>query len=149
MVYNQDTGKIYVKDIFNGEYFKMICKNCNATAVEILLSATNSKYIYCSKCETDYEIVKKHMTMDSILKIILDTLSSSSCAETLSMLKIKIKKEENSICLYINNKKEFSINSNLTFSKDDEIGLGFLIDELIQDSSFFNNVDTNVSLSLM
>ena len=118
----------------------MICNYCESTTIKEIVSDTNSIYTYCTKCSESYDIAYKHITIDSILKRLLNIL------ETLNdkNLKIEVKQECNLISLIINDKKVFETDFKYNFAKNDIYYLENIIYELVDDYYKFDTSKVDI-----
>lgn len=112
----------------------MTCNCCNSTNFNYLTSSTNSTYTYCGDCNSDFDIAYKNITIDSMLKKLVETLNYLKTDH----LKIEVKQDYNTIGLIINNINVFVTNFKYEFSKKDIYYIENVIFELVQD---FPNFD--------
>ena len=121
----------------------MICNCCTSTNIKSLLSDTNSTYTYCSDCNNNYDIAHKNISIDTIIKRLLNYLNTSNEEN----LKIEVKKENNLILLIINNIRVFKTDFKYDFLKKDVYYLENIISELVQDSYNFNLSKVDIIVS--
>lgn len=94
----------------------------NITNFKYITSNTNSTYTYCRIMIPNFDIIYKNITLDSMLKKLLQTLKVLKNRS----FKNRSKKCYNTIVLIINNINVFEVNFKYKFLKKDI----YLIDEL-------------------
>lgn len=120
------------------------CPKCKID-FEYIKSIANSDYYYCSKCEYNKIVVKKHMVFDEILKSIQNYFTEI-INRRIEYLKIDLLKKEDSICLKVNNEEIKKIKMYTDFTNKDIKGLINTIEYLIDDYFGEGTLKSNISI---
>ncbi len=120
----------------------MTCLNCGNKTLESLISSTNYVYEFCSSYNVELDKINKSILIDEILKNIIK--EANIIKNTLNT--INVKKENNLLKLYINNKSIHEIEFSYYLSEKDKYFLNNTISDILQDTWYVNVESLSISI---
>ena len=107
----------------------MACTYCENKKIEEVLSVTNTVYTLCDNCKGNVNQTNKHLTIDALLKKLLDQLKFSKGKS----LKIEVTQNSGLISLAINDINIFRNDFNYKLIHKEIYFLENTISDLIED----------------